>query len=374
MTPLKIVAEASVPYLRGVIEQLGEVQYLPSSAFTPDAIKEADWLIVRSITKCNEALLRGSKVRLITSATIGFDHIDTAYCKRAGITWRTAPGCNAEAVAQYFATAVALLQRETSWTPQGKVLGIVGVGHVGSLVARNARALGMEVLQNDPPRAELEGSEGFVSLETIAAEADMITLHVPLERVGKYATYHLVDEPFITALRRQPILMNACRGAVTDTNALLQGVARKKVSRLMIDCWEGEPLISQDLLRATYLATPHIAGFSAQGKANGARRSVEQGIEFFGLKPLDRTLMTPPPLEHSLLSLQGEEDPLTEALLSIFDIRGVDATLRKSEKGFETLRKEYIYPYEPSQYQLLANELGNRVETAKAIGFEVIER
>lgn len=368
---IKIVAEASVPYLRGVLEELGEVEYLPSASFTPSTIQDADWLIIRSITKCTHELLRGSSVKLITSATIGFDHIDTDYCHEAGITWRNAPGCNAEAVAQYFATAIALLMRDEGFDPRGKVIGIVGVGNVGKLIARNARALGFEVLLNDPPRAEREGSEGFVTLEEIAARADVITFHTPLTKEGKYATLHLLDHHFVDALQHQPIVINACRGAVTSTEALLRGLREGRISRTIIDCWEGEPHISRPLLDATWLATPHIAGFSAQGKANGARECVMNGLKFFGLTSTHEELLYPIPLSHPRLTLRGTP-PLADALLQAFDIRQIDCNLRANTDHFEELRRNHPYPYEPSKYQLGASEIGAHAEAARSIGFEVI--
>lgn len=372
MKRLKIVAESSVPYIQGVAEELGEVTYLPSEEFAPEVVKEADWLIIRSTTKCGRALLEHSRVQLITSATIGFDHIDTHFCHQAGITWYNAPGCNAEAVAQYFATAIALRAVECGWDPRGKVIGIVGVGNVGRRVARNVRALGMKVLLNDPPRARAEGSAGFVSLQEIATRADIIAFHVPLIKEGEDRTVHLLDDRLVDLLQRKPIIMNACRGAVTDTSALLRGLREGKITDLVMDCWEGEPNISQELLKQTWLATPHIAGFSAQGKANGARTCIEHGLEHFGLKLSSSEPLYPTPLSAPLLHLSSSQ-PLWEALLQTFDIRRVDRTLRERSQEFETLRREYHYPYEPSEYQLRRCEMGEWAEAAQGIGFRIIE-
>lgn len=355
MKPLKIIAEASVPYLRGVIEELGEVTYLPSSDFTPEAIRDADWLIVRSITKCSPALLSGSRVRLITTATIGFDHIDTEYCDAAGITWCNAPGCNAEAVGQYFAGVISALVVETGFDPKGKVLGIVGVGHVGTVVKRYAEAFGMVCLLNDPPRAEREGAEGFVSLEEIAAQADIITLHTPLTKTGAHPTYHLFDKELTENLKRRPIVINACRGGVTDTEALLEGLARGQIDRVIIDCWEGEPDISTALLDKAFIGTPHIAGFSADGKANGARMCVEAGMDFFGIDRRDLLVrMCPPPPQTPEIDLSDlGKDAVYEALLKTFDPRKVDKALRVGYTDFEPLRRAYDYPREPHAYTLV---------------------
>lgn len=373
MKRVKIVAEASVPYVKGVLEDLGEVTYLPSEEFSPETIKGADWLIVRSITKCNRALLEGSSVKLITSATIGFDHIDTAYCQEAGITWYAAPGCNAEAVALYFASAIALLATETGYAPHGKVLGLVGVGNVGCLIERNAKAFGMSVLRNDPPRAEREGGAGFVSLDEIAVQADIIAFHTPLTKEGRFKTVHLLDDAFVDRLQRKPIVMNACRGTVTDNQALLRGLREGRIERTIIDCWEGEPHPSAELLDATWLATPHIAGFSAQGKANGARECVDHGLEYFGLTTQRRGLLFPPVMGDPRLDLTSPQ-PLYEAILKAFDIRAIDRNFREKSSQFELLRRTHPYPYEPSQYRLWPDQIGKSVDAARGIGFQILER
>lgn len=371
MRNIKIIAEASIPYLKGVIEGLGEVVYLPSEDITSERVESADWLIVRSITKCDRALLRGSQVQLITTATIGFDHIDAEYCEEEGIEWRNAPGCNAEAVGQYFGASMALLYKETGFEPKGKTLGIIGVGHVGSVVERFAKALGMNVLRNDPPRARKEGEDGFVSLQKIADEADIITLHVPLTHEGVDSTYHLCDKAFISGLKKRPILINACRGGVTDTEALLWGLEEGKVDKIIIDCWEHEPNISSDLLAKAWLGTPHIAGFSAQGKANGARVCVENGIKFFGLRSKAYEAMYPPKLADPLLSLSHSEHPLFDAIGQTLDLRAVDNLLRANKQNFEAQRRSYHYPYEPNAYEVSREEMGLYSNSAALIGFKL---
>ncbi|WP_044544613.1 NAD(P)-dependent oxidoreductase, partial [Parabacteroides distasonis] len=181
---MKIIADNTVPYLKGILEPIADVSYLDSKEFTPTNIKDADALIVRSIDKCTRELLEGSRVRLITTATIGYDHIDIHYCEKAGITWKNAPGCNAASVGQYVLSSLVAVALRKGERLAGKTIGIVGVGHVGSIVEMLCEAMGMRVLRNDPPRAEQEGEDGFVSLDTIAKEADIITLHVPLTKEG----------------------------------------------------------------------------------------------------------------------------------------------------------------------------------------------
>ena len=281
---MKVVIDHKIPYIKEAIEKIAdEVVYLPGNAFTPEAVKDADALIVRTRTRCNRELLEGSQVKFIATATIGYDHIDTAYCQEAGITWTNCPGCNAGSVEQYIFSTLCLLKEKKGLDLEKAVLGIVGVGHVGSRVKRMAEALGMKVLLNDPPRAD-RGEEGFVDLETILRESDVITFHTPLNREGKYATYHLVDEDLLFSLKRTPFIINASRGEVVDTASLLAALAAGKVKGAVIDTWEYEPSISRELLEVAFLATPHIAGYSADGKANATRMSLEALCRFFGIE------------------------------------------------------------------------------------------
>ena len=273
---MKFIADKTVPYLKGILDSLADITYLSSEEFTPEHVRDADALIVRSIDKCTRELLQGSRVKLITSATIGFDHIDTHYCEQAGIVWRNAPGCNARSVAQYVLAGLVARSLRLGDSLQGKTMGIVGVGHVGKELEIVCHAYGMRVLRNDPPRAEIEGTDGFVSLETLAEEADIISFHTPLTREGRYPTFHLADDAFFNRLQKKPCIINAARGAIIDTSALLKASQSGRVGDLIIDCWEGEPHINRLLLQQAYIATPHIAGFSADGKANGTRTCLEQ--------------------------------------------------------------------------------------------------
>ena len=281
---MKVVIDHKIPYIKEAIEKIAdEVVYLPGNAFTPEAVKDADALIVRTRTRCNRELLEGSQVKFIATATIGYDHIDTAYCQEAGITWTNCPGCNAGSVEQYIFSTLCLLKEKKGLDLKKATLGIVGVGHVGGRVKRMAEALGMKILLNDPPCAD-RGEEGFVDLETILRESDVITFHTPLNREGKYATYHLVDEDLLFSLKRTPFIINASRGEVVDTASLLAALAAGKVRGAVIDTWEYEPCISRELLEVAFLATPHIAGYSADGKANATRMSLEALCRFFGIE------------------------------------------------------------------------------------------
>lgn len=281
---MKVIVDNKIPYIKEAINRIAdEVLFLPGADFTKEAVKDADALIVRTRTRCNRELLEGTQVKFIATATIGYDHIDTEYCREAGITWTNCPGCNAGSVEQYVRSVLDLLQRKKGLDLKNATIGIVGVGHVGSRVARTAKLLGMKVLLNDPPRAD-KGESGFVDLATIARECDVITFHTPLIQEGIYRTYHLVDKDFLFSLKRAPYLINSSRGEVVDTASLLASLAAGKVKDVVIDTWENEPRISRDLLEAAFLATPHIAGYSADGKANATRMSLEALCRFFGME------------------------------------------------------------------------------------------
>lgn len=350
---MKIVADNTVPYLKGIAEPIADVTYLNSNEFTPENIHDADALIVRSIDKCTRKLLEGSRVKLITTATIGFDHIDIQYCEEAGITWKNAPGCNAVSVAQYVLASLLTIALRRNETLQGKTIGIVGVGHVGKEVEKLCTAYGMHVLRNDPPRAELEGEEGFVSLDTIAREADIISFHTPLTKEGRFATRHLADEAFFDKIRKKPWFVNASRGAVHDTPALLAALKSGKIGEAVIDCWENEPAIDRELLGLAAIATPHIAGFSADGKANGTRTCLEHIQRFFHLKIEKLKEVVPPAPADPVIDLAGVSDHRIEhAILQTFDPLTVDKALRKSPEKFEWFRANYRHPREFAAYTI----------------------
>lgn len=279
---MKVVIDNKIPYIREAMEALAdEVVYLPGKEITASVVRDADALITRTRTQCNRQLLEGSKVRFIGTATIGFDHIDTEYCREAGITWSNCPGCNAGAVEQYLHSVLLLLQQEKQVELKDACLGIVGVGHVGSHILSLAERLGMRILLNDPPRAD-RGEEGFVSLETLARECDIITFHTPLERNGEYRTFHLADRDFFHSLRKKPYIINTSRGEVVETEAILEALDKGLIGGAVLDVWENEPHINLELLDKVFIGTPHIAGYSADGKANATRMVLEAFCRFFG--------------------------------------------------------------------------------------------
>ena len=279
---MKIVADDKIPFLRGVFEQEQcEVVYLPGKSTGKDELADADAVITRTRTKCNAAVLSGSKIKIAATATIGFDHFNTAELDELGINWCNAPGCNSSSVAQYITSVIT-----TFGNYSGKTLGIIGAGNVGKKVAAKASALGMNVLINDPPRAEKEGADGFVELSEILEKSDFITLHVPLEYEGKYPTYHMCSDDFFAKMRKNPVFINSSRGEVTDTEALKKAVREHIVSKVAIDVWENEPEIDSELLSLADIATPHIAGYSLDGKANGTIACVRAVAEKLGIEKL----------------------------------------------------------------------------------------
>lgn len=350
---MKIVADNTVPYLKGIAEPIADVKYLNSNEFTPENIHDADALIVRSIDKCTRELLEGSRVRLITTATIGFDHIDIKYCDEAGITWKNAPGCNAVSVAQYVLSSLLTIALHRDEPLQGKTIGIVGVGHVGKELEKICTAYGLHVLRNDPPRAEAEGEAGFVSLDTIAEEADIISFHTPLTKEGRFATRHLADEAFFNKTRKKPWFVNASRGAVHDTKALLNALKSGRIGEAVIDCWENEPAIDRELLSLAAVATPHIAGFSADGKANGTRTCLENIERFFGVKIEKLKEVVPPAPADPVIDLAGiAEHRVEHAIFKSFLPLSVDRSLRATPEKFEWFRANYHHPREFAAYTI----------------------
>ncbi len=348
---MKIIIDDKIPYIREAVGKLGaEAVYLPGKAFTPEVVRDADALIVRTRTYCNRSLLEGSRVKFIATATIGFDHIDTDYCREAGITWTNAPGCNSGSVAQYIQSCLLLLEATRGKALDQLCIGIVGVGHVGSKVETIARKLGMRVLLNDLPRAKQEGQEKFVSLEQVATECDVITFHVPLYREGEYKTFHLADREFFGLLRRKPVLINTSRGEVVDTQAILEALESGVLSEAIIDVWEQEPDIDLDLLQKAMIATPHIAGYSADGKANATRMSLEALCRFFHLDADFK--ITPPAPEASAVRAANRK----EALLKMYDPRTDSQLLKAQPKLFEQYRGDYPLRREETAYSIVCRK------------------
>lgn len=329
----KIIVESHIPYIKGLIEPLAEVAYLEPQEFTPQSVADADALVIRTRTQCNAALLAGSKVQFIGTATIGTDHIDLDYCATHGIAVHNAPGCNAPAVAQYVHSTIGhwLLSKGME-SAEGLTLGIVGVGHVGSIVARWADQLGFKVLLNDPPRQQKEQPSQFVSLKTIAERSDFITIHTPLCSDGEFATHHLINSDFLEKANRCRLLINAARGPIADNLAL-----REFAGDVAIDCWENEPAIDPILLAKAFVATPHIAGYSQEGKMRGTAMVIDALNKHFGWN-ISPTLPTTP--------ADGCENVDITKILESYDPLADTKLLKNGINRFESLRNHYALRHE----------------------------
>lgn len=377
---MKIVCDNKIPFLKGVLEPYAEVIYMPGKETTPELVRDADAIITRTRTKCDAALLEGSSVKVIATATIGFDHIDTAWCEAHGIVWKNAPGCNSWSVKQYMGSVLATLARRHGLDLSAMTLGVVGVGNVGSKVAEIASLLGMKVLLNDPPRARREGPDGFVSLDEIVEKSDIITLHVPLTREGGDATWHLFDEARIARLDDRQILMNSSRGPVVDNAALKAALKRHALKGAVLDVWEHEPDIDRELMGLLDIATPHIAGYSADGKANGTTASVRTVAECLGLPLKDWAPSEMPlpaqPLEFTLdASGKSLQEVLSEAVLHTYDVLDDDRALRGHPELFEKLRGDYPVRREFTAFSVnLEGGTPEEAEILNKIGFNLMNK
>lgn len=337
---IRLIFEKNVPYVAGLLDQYATIRYLSADEITAAAVRECDGMIIRTRTRCDSDLLAKSEMKLIATATIGTDHIDMPYCASRGITAVNAPGCNAPAVAQYVVAAMyQLINRPLS----SYTLGIVGVGHVGSIVERWAKGLGMNVLLCDPLRQQAEGGDKWCGLDTIARRADIITFHTPLTADGAFPTFHMADDTFFAACRRAPIIINTARGAVADTRSLIDARRAGLVSAMAIDCWENEPDIDKELLRMADIATPHIAGYSEEGKIRASQTVIDAVTTFFMLPRV--TLDAPmPPAPATIVDMEG--------ILSSCPLMPLTEQLKAHPDQFEALRNSYPLRHEAPQGRL----------------------
>jgi len=355
---MKIVCSSNMPYAREAFGTLGETVVLDGRAIRPADVRDADVLAVRSTTRVDRALLDGSAVRFVGTATIGTDHFDVGYLEQAGIRWCSAPGCNANGVSEYMTAAWLCLAERCGFRLEGRTLGVIGVGNVGRLVVAKAAALGMRVLPNDPPRARAEAgldprpsTHPFVSLDRVLAESDLLTLHVPLTREGPDATFHMANEPFFARMKPGCVFCNSARGAAVDSDALLSAMDAGTVARAVVDTWEDEPAIRADLLARVDLGTPHIAGHSFEGKVEGTVRVYREACRFLGREPDWRpdALLPPPTVPDVTVRAAGRSDEsvLREVVGPVYDIEADDRALRRAPAArtladhFDDLRKHY---------------------------------
>lgn len=362
---MKIICSTNIPFAVEAFSTLGEVRVLEGRSISAADVRDAVILALRSTTKVNRALLEGSRVRFVGTATIGTDHLDVDYLTRAGIKWCFAPGCNANSVSEYIAAALLTLGERHGFSLEGKTLGVIGVGNVGSRVVEKALALGMKVLMNDPPRERAEREEktagssglstvsGFVSIDRLLAEADVITVHVPLTKSGADKTLHLADEVFFGKVKEGLIFINAARGAVVDTPALLKSLDTGRVSHVVLDTWEDEPVCRLDMLGRADIGTPHIAGHSFEGRVMGTVMIYREACRYLCVPESwsHEPLMPSPLVPRVELDVAGRRDQviLHEVVRQVYDIEADDRRFRSvvtgdemaRSKAFDRLRKDY---------------------------------
>lgn len=344
-----------MPFAQEAFGRLGAVEILPPREITPARVREAEILAVRSTLRVNRALLAGSRVRFVGTATIGTDHLEIPWLEQAGIRWCSAAGCNANSVAEYMAAALLRLAARQNFTLAGMTMAVIGVGNVGRLVVRKLGALGLRILQNDPPRQAAEKSPAFRPLDEILPQADIVTLHVPLTAAGPYPTRHLADAGFFAKLKPGAIFINAARGGAQDSDALLAALAGGRVAHAILDTWEGEPAFRPDVLRRAAWGTPHIAGYSYEGKVMGTVMVYRELCRFLGVQPDwdHEPLLPPPAVPEIALAAPAADMPderlLEQAVRQLYDIERDDANLRRIAaledqargRAFEELRQKY---------------------------------
>ncbi len=349
---VKIVCAESVLFGREAFQTLGDVLVVPDTEIRAFHLRDADALIVRSKTRVTAEMLQGGDVGFVGTATAGFDHLDTIFMDESDIAWGSAPGCNADSVAEYVATALLCLAHRHGLLPDKMTLGVIGVGQTGSRVARRAEAIGLNVLLNDPPLQVATGDPGYLDLDEVLARSDAITLHVPLTRTGPYATQRMANCHFFARLKAGSLFVNASRGEVLDEEDLLFALDHGAVSHAVLDVWSCEPRFSKKLLDRADLGTPHIAGWSYEGRLNGTLQVYREACHFFEVDPAwapDEGAMPPAPEVKVDARGKSDEEVLWQMARAVYDIEADDRALRAGAaedeeargRHFATLREHY---------------------------------
>ncbi len=350
---MKIVVDENIPFAKEAFSTLGEVETSHGREITPQKVKDADVLIVRSITKVNSKLLEKSSVKFVGTATIGMDHIDVEYLKDRDIGFVSAPGSNSNSVAEYIVCALLSAANELYLNLCDLTIGIIGVGNVGSKVVKKVEALGIKVLLNDPPLLERTGDAEYRPIQELTDNCDILTFHVPLERHGNYPTHHMINEKFLRSLKKCPIIINTSRGGVMDTDAVKSALMHCGISQTILDVWENEPNIDMEILKMALIGTPHIAGYSFDGKVNGTfmiydslRRYLNKKAEWNPQDFLPKSNCPVVKVNERNVSL---EKKLHKVVSQLYNIEKDDLKLRESlsvpaeKRGahFDSLRKNY---------------------------------
>lgn len=379
-----IVADENIPLLDSFFGDFGEVRRVSGRSMTAGDVRDADILLVRSVTRVNRELLEGSRVRFVGTTTIGTDHVDLEWLDQQGIRFSAAPGCNANSVAEYVLSVLSLYAEKRGLTDWARLsVGIVGVGNVGGELARKLERLGFDVRLCDPPRADLEqdGPE-FVSLAEAMA-CDVVSLHTPLNREGDHPTFHMIGEQELDSLEANQLLINSGRGEVIDSAALLARLGRGNTPAVVLDVWEQEPAIHPGLVEQVWLATPHIAGYSLEGKVQGTEIIYQALSQFLGLpvrKKAGQFLPEPALSKLSFTSSAEEEDAIRIALRACYDPRRDDIRLRNAMAGsaqeraaaFDRLRRDYPVRRECSSLKIQLKGTSKSLQDSfRAIGFKL---
>ncbi len=385
---MKIVCAASVLFAREAFAGLGEVEIRPDREIRPEHLRDARALIVRSKTRVGPDLLENTPVEFVATATAGADHFDIPWLNHAGIAWTAAAGCNANAVAEYTATALVLLARQRAAPLPGRTLGVIGCGQVGSRVAEKAGFLGLRVLRNDPPLALKTGALEFLPLETVLAGADILTLHVPLESAGPFPTRHLADCRLFEKLKPGAWFLNSSRGAVADSDALQCALDHQLLTACVLDVWETEPELPAPLRRAADYLTPHIAGYSFEGLLNGTRHCRRELAHFLEVE----TDWAPPPAQlppapcvRIEAARRPDEDVLADLLAAACPLPADDRAWRAEmdaaadatdlRRRFDRFRKAYTSRREFAAVRVqLDHAAPALLETVAAFGFQASAR
>jgi len=361
---MKLVIDENIALAKEAFLQFGDVLLIGGRQITNEILRDttADALIVRSITNVDNNLLQKTNIKFVGTATIGIDHIDTNYLNENNITFADAKGCNAASVAEYVFTTVLKIAVDNNLSLNNKSIGIIGVGNVGSRVAKYAEALGLKVYKNDPPKQRAGEGSSYVSLEE-ALRADIITLHVPLNKTGIDKTFHLLDEKKLNELKNNVIIINSSRGAVLDNKALLD-IIGKKHFKVILDVWEGEPLINTNLLKKALVGSAHVAGYSLEGKVNGTKMIYDALCRF--TNQLDNWEPKLPTVENNIInapSAKNLEEKLHFIFNHIYNIENDDSEMRKmiimdndsKATYFDKLRKEYHFRREFNNFTVIIN-------------------
>ncbi|MGP1956483.1 MAG: 4-phosphoerythronate dehydrogenase PdxB [Arsenophonus sp. NC-PE1-MAG3] len=371
---MKILVDENIPYATQLFETIGEVKAVSGRSISSSQLATVDALMVRSVTQVNEALLKDSKVKFVGTATAGFDHVDRQWLSEAGIDFSAAPGCNATAVVEYVFSSFLLLAERDCFDLREKTVGIVGVGNIGSRLNSCLKAWGVNTLLCDPPRKDAaDNNEEFLSLEELVNQADILTFHTPLNKFGCYSSYHLLNEELLAAMPGGCILLNTSRGAVIDNQALLKNLQDGKKIDVILDVWQHEPNISLPLLAKVRIGTPHIAGYSLEGKARGVSQIFTAFSQFLGQEKQIKLADLLTIAEFNEITFSGEltQTSLKRLVHLVYDIRRDDAPLRKIahlDGQFDYLRKNYPERREWSSLSVRCDN-SDAANTLKILGF-----